>query len=183
MLKIAALPTLLALSLLLGGCATSSNSGPSWPWPDEPSSDSGRYGDRGDAPPPPRDSGPGEMRRAEELPPAEQMLVASNDAGQSLLDDARGARAGGDAGRAASLLERGISIAPRDAVLWYELAETRRQQGRLDDAETLALRALEYAWEGEAVNAYSWALIADVREARGDTQGAARAREKATLRL
>ncbi|HHX81911.1 MAG TPA: tetratricopeptide repeat protein [Pseudomonadaceae bacterium] len=51
----------------------------------------------------------------------------------------------GDLERAAALSERALRIAPREALLWYRLAEIRYRQQRYDEALGFAQRAQSLA--------------------------------------
>ena len=164
----------LLLSLLLGACASAPAERSPWPWPEDPYAEGTGSQSRS----PER----GETAEATNQRPADPTLYAASAAGQSLLEEARNARAAGENGIAASKLERAISIGPRDPVLWFELARTRWEQGRVDEAENLAQRALEYAYPEDPVSTASWLLIGDCRESRGDRSGAAEAYRQARVR-
>lgn len=62
-----------------------------------------------------------------------------------LLQSVDAAIAQGDLERAAALCERALRISPRDALLWYRLAGIRAQQGRTDEAQGFAQRALSFS--------------------------------------
>ncbi len=110
------------------------------------------------------------------------MLVAASDVAQSLVLDARQRRQRGDYAAAVQRLERAISITPRDPVVWFELARVRLAEEQWTEAENLAQRALEYAYQGDAVIPWCWELIARTRDARGDASGADSARRQARVR-
>lgn len=59
----------------------------------------------------------------------------------SLLVEVDAAMAAGNLERAAALCERALRIAPREALLWYRLAEIRYRQQRYDEALGFAQRA------------------------------------------
>lgn len=73
-------------------------------------------------------------------PPATQPTPAS-----PLDDDIRAAMQSGDFERAAALTERALRIRPREATLWYNLASIRFNQGRMEEAEGHAQRALSFS--------------------------------------
>lgn len=60
----------------------------------------------------------------------------------ALLQQSRTERADGDLSRAAATIERALSIAPDDAILWVELAEIRMDQGDGVLAVEMARKAL-----------------------------------------
>lgn len=62
-----------------------------------------------------------------------------------LLTSVDEAIAAGDLERAAAVSERALRIAPRDPQLWYRLASIRARQGRNEEAEGFARRALSFA--------------------------------------
>ncbi|MDP2141498.1 MAG: tetratricopeptide repeat protein [Gammaproteobacteria bacterium] len=63
----------------------------------------------------------------------------------ALLASVDAAIAEGELERAAALAERALRISPRDAYLWYRLADIRYQQERYSDAAGFAQRALSFA--------------------------------------
>ncbi|MDR2212615.1 MAG: tetratricopeptide repeat protein, partial [Pseudomonadales bacterium] len=63
----------------------------------------------------------------------------------SLDPDIAAAMQSGDFERAAALTERALRIRPREAALWYNLASIRYNQGRLQEAEGHAQRALSFS--------------------------------------
>lgn len=67
---------------------------------------------------------------------------APSAAAIALLDQSRAQRERGDLGAAAATIERALSIAPDDAILWIELAELRRDQGDPAAAAEMARKAL-----------------------------------------
>lgn len=66
-------------------------------------------------------------------------------ASSTLLASVDAAIAEGDLERAAAVSERALRISPRDALIWYRLANIRYQQQHYADARGLARRALSYA--------------------------------------
>lgn len=102
-----------------------------------------------------------------------------NPALQSLVAQAEQRQRQGDAATAASLLERAIRIAPRDPAGYEALSQLRWQQGRLQEAEQLALRALALPQLTAEENQRLWQRVADCRQARGDETGAETARQRA----
>lgn len=172
----------------MSGCATSPDATSSaWPWPDEPTV--GSYGDGGGGvgsstghdrvSSSPHAADPEEPARINRSP---DDLVASSAATHSLVTNARERRRAGDLTGAGRALERAISLGPRDPVVWFELARLRLAEGRWSDAEITAQRALEYSLPGDDVSAWCWILIAEARDAQGDSGGADEARRQAQLR-
>ncbi|HDZ08189.1 tetratricopeptide repeat protein [Pseudohongiella sp.] len=66
-------------------------------------------------------------------------------ASSTLLASVDAAIAAGDLERAAAVSERALRISPRDAIIWYRLADVRYRQQQYADARGLARRALSYA--------------------------------------
>lgn len=171
------------LVLLVSACVSSPKP-QVWPWPDDPhidgySSQNQRVvvAEEGEAPSGSQRSASGSSALAN--PDA---LHASSAVAQQLVDEARELRRQGRFSEAYRQLERGVSIAPRDAVLWFELARVRLAEKRWGEAENLAQRSLEYSVQGDDVSAYCWELIARSREGRGDRDGAAQARQMGRVR-
>lgn len=102
-----------------------------------------------------------------------------NPALQSLVAQAEQRQRQGDAATAASLLERAIRIAPRDPAGYEALSQLRWQQGRMQEAEQLALRALALPQLTAEEKQRLWQRVADCRQARGDETGADSARQRA----
>lgn len=167
------------LALLSACVATGPAQTADWPWPDGPYPDQ----DQGTSPNPTRLPPPSAEQPPVSNPPSSSReLAARSQVGQSLLVQAREQRVMGAYVDAAASLERAIGIDAQDPVLWWELARVRLEQNRLEDAETLSQRALEYAWPEDPVYAACWELIARARLLRGDQRGAAHAREQARSR-
>ncbi len=97
----------------------------------------------------------------------------------ALLQTADLQQADGQLAAAAASLERALRIEPQNPWTWYRLAAVRLDQGRLDQAEQLARRCDSLAGSDDLVRARAWGLIAQVRERRGDADGARAARQQA----
>jgi hypothetical protein len=106
-------------------------------------------------------------------PKSENIAVAG------LMESARADAAAGRLSTAAAAIERALRIEPRNPRLWQELARIRMQQRQFVQAESVAARSNSWAGSDNALRAENWRLIADAREARGDTEGARAARESA----
>lgn len=101
----------------------------------------------------------------------------------ALLTAARDQEGRGDLGGASSSLERAMRIAPREPQVFYRLAQVRLAQGDAPQAEQVAQRGLTYATGRPALQAGLWELIAKAREKQGNSAGAAEARQRARVTL
>ena len=91
----------------------------------------------------------------------------------SLMDSARADNAAGKLANAAASLERALRIEPRNPRLWQELSRVRLSQRDYAQAESCAARSNSWAGSDDgALRADNWRLIAQAREARGDSDGA-----------
>jgi Tfp pilus assembly protein PilF len=95
-----------------------------------------------------------------------------NPAVASLLESAHADTAAGRLANAAASLERALRIEPRNPRLWQELARVRLKQRDYVQAESTAARSNSWAGNDSGLRAENWRLIAQAREARGDTDGA-----------
>lgn len=111
--------------------------------------------------------------------PAPAEPVSNKPAVQSLVNDAQAALTAGRADEASRSLEHALRIEPRNSMLWHYLSQTRLQQGRFDQAESLAAKSNTLAGDNRELRAANWRLIAQARSAKGDTVGAEAARAKA----
>jgi predicted Zn-dependent protease len=116
-----------------------------------------------------------------EIPPpsATKPAQSENVAIAGLMQSARSDSAAGRLPTAAATLERALRIEPRNPRLWQELARVRLKQGEYAQAEQVAARSNGWAGSDNALRAENWRLIAQAREARGDSQGAKTALETA----
>lgn len=106
--------------------------------------------------PAPRPSTP-EPEPAPQQRPAEPATPAS-----TLLASVDQAMAAGDLERAAALSERALRISPRDAYLWYRLANIRYVQRQYSEAEGFARRALSFAGNDRELTQQINQLLAQV---------------------
>jgi tetratricopeptide (TPR) repeat protein len=90
----------------------------------------------------------------------------------SLIDNARLDSQAGRYGNAAASLERALRIEPRNPRLWQELSRVRYSQREFAQAESCAQRSNSWAGGDNALRFENWQLIAQAREARGDSAGA-----------
>jgi hypothetical protein len=91
-----------------------------------------------------------ESGRGAELPPLAESPPVSSVAA-SLVVASRDQRNAGTLNGAAATIERGLTIAPDEAVLWVELAEIRLAQGDRATAEEMARKALTLTNAGTPV--------------------------------
>jgi Tfp pilus assembly protein PilF len=113
-----------------------------------------------------------------ETPPP-PVARSENTAVAGLMETARADAAAGKLSTAAASIERALRIEPRNPRLWQELARIRLQQGQFVQVESVAARSNSFAGTDNALRAENWRLIAQAREARGDTDGARVALESA----
>jgi tetratricopeptide (TPR) repeat protein len=73
----------------------------------------------------------------------------------------------GDLERAAALSERALRISPRDAYLWYRLANIRYVQRQYSEAEGFARRALSFAGNDSALTQQINQLLSQLGSANG----------------
>lgn len=97
-----------------------------------------------------------------------------------LLQQARQLQLNGQTPRAAAILERAIRIEPRNPAAWHQLAQVRLLQKNYPQAESLALRSNQYAFQVPALQKANWLLIARVRDLQGKKKGAEQARKNAS---
>jgi hypothetical protein len=153
-------PGLLLLAVLIAGCETLPPVTEPKPEPAPPPAVS-------ETPAPPTPPAPAP------IPKSENIAVAG------LMETARADAAAGKLSTAAAAIERALRIEPRNPRLWQELARIRLQQRQFVQAESVAARSNSWAGNDNALRAENWRLIAEAREARGDTDGARAARESA----
>ncbi len=159
--------------LVLQGCSTTASTGTPRPVIDK-GTPAPVPGDRPAAVVPPREpvvpprQAPG-TAAARPRPPA--VLALLEHAEQQAND--------GDLGASAASLERAIRINPGDAVLWHHLAKVRLAQGEALQAEQLAVKSNSLAPGNSTQQARNWQVIAEARQQRGDTKGAAAAGKRA----
>ncbi len=116
---------------------------------------------------------------AETTPEQDAPAPRENIAIAGLMESARSDAAAGRLPNAAASIERALRIEPRNPRLWQELARVRLRQGEYAQAESLAARSNSWAGSDNALRAANWRLIAEARNARGDSAGAHAALEQA----
>ncbi len=114
------------------------------------------------------------LHPAGELPP-----ISDKPAVVSLVEGALIERDAGRLDQAVIRLERALHLEPRNPMIWHYLAAVRFQQGELEKAEALAIRANSFAGNSRPLRAANWRLIGEVRATRGDPGGAQAAFDKA----
>ncbi|MFO7809045.1 tetratricopeptide repeat protein [Guyparkeria sp.] len=110
--------------------------------------------------------------------PEESSEPATSPAVIALVQQAKQRRESGDLAGAQSTLERAVQIEPGNARLWLDLAQLRLAQKQPEQAEQLALRAVEHAQDNRTLSA-AWQMVAKARRALGDEDGAREAEERA----
>lgn len=104
--------------------------------------------------------------------PAPLPPISDKQAVVSLVESALVERDTGRLDEAVIRLERALRIEPRNPMIWHYLATVRFQQGDLDKAEALAIRANSFAGASRSLRAANWRMIGQVRSTRGDVAGA-----------
>jgi predicted Zn-dependent protease len=97
----------------------------------------------------------------------------------SLIDNARLDSQAGRYSNAAASLERALRMEPRNPRLWQELSRVRLSQRDFAQAESCAQRSNSWAGSDNALRFENWQLIAQARDARGDSAGAKAAVDEA----
>ncbi|MCL7422335.1 MAG: tetratricopeptide repeat protein [Methylobacter sp.] len=118
--------------------------------------------------------------RTESIQPLENLaLVSPSPAIGALVSAADRNSQAGNLESAAAALERAIRIEPRNAALFYKLAELRIKQSKPRLAEDLAKKSALLASKDTRLKRQSWLLIANARVMQKDYDGARAARAKA----
>lgn len=160
----------LIVVLVLAGCATTQRT--SFPPPEGPAPPETPRPER---PQPPEPSKPSEP---EEMPPRSAQQ-ASSPAVLSLLNTADTLARNGNMDRAASVLERALSIEPRNPFIYQRLASVKLAEGKTEQAEAMARKSNSVAGDNPFVRADNWQLIAEARRSGGDRGGASEATGRA----
>lgn len=105
--------------------------------------------------------------------------VSASGAVVALLDNAGQQARTGQLDASAATLERALRIEPDNAAIWNRLAAIRLQQGRADQAASLAAKSNALAGNDRELQVRNWRIIAQARRAQGDAQGARAAEERA----
>jgi len=81
--------------------------------------------------------------------------------------------------RAAATLERALRIAPRDAMLWQQLASVRLRQQKWRLAVNMAAKSNALAGDQQALKRKNWLIMAKAHRALGQTAKAKAAMQRA----
>jgi len=117
----------------------------------------------------------------ESLQPLEplQSLGPVKPAVGALVSAADQSNSSGNLDAAVATIERAIRIEPRNAALFYKLAELRLKQSKPRLAEDLAKKSALLASNNPSLKKQSWLLIGNARVMQRDYAGAKAARAKA----
>jgi hypothetical protein len=96
------------------------------------------------------------------LPAPEPVAPVQPSATAGLLAAVDAALQAGDLVQASAVCERALRITPRDAMLWYRLAEIRQRQQRWQDAVANARRGLLFVGGNAALQAQLNQLLREV---------------------
>jgi len=133
-----------------------------------------------DAAPAPVETVPPPAPEPAPLPPAE-LAQEGNQAVQNLLASAVDYVDTGELDKAGAALERALRIEPRNARLWYNLAQIRLNQQQFQQAESLAFKSNSLT-DDPTLQALNWGrVIAPARRAAGDDEGADAAEAQASV--
>ena len=150
-----------ALLAALAGCASTP------PPPPEP------------PPPPPRDRVAELRTAATTTRSAVEIAPLQNPAVDLLLADAVQLEQGGEHAKAVAKIEEALTIEPQNPRPWQLKAEALLRSEKFLDAEKLAMKSYDL---GSRIGEWcmrNWLLIAESRDALGDTTTATAARERA----
>lgn len=137
----------------------------------------------------PGTTAPGAIPPGETPPPVPGAVVveqvpktsmSGNPAVIALLDRAQLDTDSGHREAAGAAIERGLRIEPRNAWLWYELAQLRLLQGQYAQAISLARKSISFAARDRRLLALDWRVIGNARVAQGNSDGAQEAFKQAT---
>lgn len=106
---------------------------------------------------------PGSARPAR--PPSRSFRLGP--ATSALVAQGRAQSKAGQHAAAAATVERAVRIEPANPLVWLELAKVRQAEGRHDQGQSLAEKALSMAAGDASVQASAWRLIAATQRARG----------------
>lgn len=98
----------------------------------------------------------------------------------SLLQEAKSHYGKGQTEQAAALLERALRIAPRNPVLWHNLAGVRLQQQNWERAISLAAKSNTLAVDDKWLRIRNWVVIGLACEGMQDIVCARKSHQRAT---
>lgn len=110
---------------------------------------------------------------------AAEPVERSHAAVSALVETARSQASAGHTSQAAATLERALIVDSGDPLVWHRLAEIRLRQGRIRQAEQLALKSNSLPRSGARLRVENWRLVARARARRGDGDGARAAQSQA----
>ncbi|MBK8507855.1 MAG: tetratricopeptide repeat protein [Candidatus Competibacteraceae bacterium] len=113
------------------------------------------------------------------MPPAE-INRDGNQAVVALLESADKYVKSNQLDKAGAALERALRIEPRNAGIWYDLAQIRLHQGQYQQAESLASKSNNLAGGNRALQSRNWKLIGSARRAIGNVSGSEEAEARAS---
>lgn len=108
-----------------------------------------------------------------------QPLPSPNPAVIALRDEANSYRQQGDYRTSQDRLQRAQRIAPRDPLVYYDLAQTHLALESYALAEQVALKGVSLVQQHPEQLRQFWQLIARIRLRAGDAEGARQAEQKA----
>lgn len=114
------------------------------------------------------------------MEPVPKSDMSVNKAIVALLNRAQIDNQSGNREAAGSSLERALRIEPRNAWLWFELAQLRLAEGQYAQAITLARKSISFAGHEHRLLAMDWQVIGNARVAQGESAGAEEAFRRAT---
>lgn len=110
----------------------------------------------------------------------EPLPTGPSPAVRALVERAQEQHRRGDAGAAIATMERAVQVEPESALVWLDLARLRLANEQAEQAEQLALRAVEHA-NDERTRARAWQTVAQARLAQGNRSGAEDAQRRAGM--
>ena len=96
---------------------------------------------------------------------------ATSPAVAALLSQADANLRSGNAADAAATVERALYLEPKDAYLWYRLAEIRLRQNNWQQAYVLATKSNSLAAGNKPLQMANWEIIALAKKMQGDAAG------------
>lgn len=115
----------------------------------------------------------------EEIAPIPATPFRSKPAIIALLGSARAAQSDGDLQKAQTDLQRAQRIAPRDPIIYFELADIHYKMQEYPLAEQVALKGVSVAGQDRDLLRNFWLLISEIRYANGDREGGQQASQQA----
>lgn len=106
--------------------------------------------------------------------------TALSPAAASLLTSARGMLRAGNTERALNLAQRAQRISPDAAEVYYRMAQIYQKDSDHARAEQFALKGISKAGNDPGLRRTGWSMLAEIRDSRGDREGARAARERAS---